>query len=120
MINIANWSKSKIFINQTLNHLISFGKCNMHLNGALTVPNIVNFLSSNGIDILEDSRKIVVSHMLEGELPKFFVFIRVVFGMVARMLVTSAITEPYIISAIGKHKAWSFILIIDKPSIRAI
>lgn len=84
------------------------------------MPDIVNFLPSNAIDMLENSRKIIISHMLEGKLPKFFIFIGVVFGVITRMFVASAVTEPYIIATVGEHKSWSFIFIIDDPSVRAV
>lgn len=58
--------------------------------------------------------------MLEGELPKLFVFVGIVPGVVAGVFVASAVAKPNIISLIGKHESWSFVLVVDKPGIRAI
>lgn len=55
----------------------------MHLDGALAVSDVVNFLIGDLIDVCEDGRKVIVGHMLEGELPKLFSFVRVVFGMIS-------------------------------------
>ena len=63
----------------------------MHLHGSLTVADVVNFLMGQLVDVGEDGRKVVVSHMLEGEIPKFLILIGVVLGVVPRMFVSSAI-----------------------------
>lgn len=89
----------------------------MHLNGALTMANVVQFLLGDIVYIGEDSRKIIVGHMLEGELPKLFVFIGIVFGVVSRVFVTSAVTKPNIITFVCKQKCWSFIFVINDPSV---
>jgi len=58
--------------------------------------------------------------MLESKLPKLFAFVRIVFSMVSRMFVASAVAKPNIISFVGKHKTWGLIFVIDDPSIRTI
>jgi len=90
------------------------------LDSALTVSDIMNFLTCDLIDIGKDSRKIIVSHVLKGELPKLFSFVWVVFSMISGVFVTSAIAQPHIVALIGKHKSWSFILVIEEPRIRTV
>ena len=58
--------------------------------------------------------------MLESKLPKLFAFVGIIFSMVSRMFVASAVAEPNIISFVGKHETWSLIFVIDNPSIRTI
>lgn len=92
----------------------------MHLDASLAVSYVMRFLIGNFVDIGEESREIMVSHVLEGEFPKLLIFVGIVFGMIPRVFVSSAVAEPDIVSPISKHEGWSFILIVDNPSIRAI
>jgi len=55
----------------------------MHLNSSLAVANIMWFLFSSIVYKREESRKIIVSHMLESKFPKLFIFIGIVFGVIA-------------------------------------
>lgn len=92
----------------------------MHLNGALTVTDIVNSLFGNTIDIGKNGWEIIVCHVLEGEFPKLFIFIRIVFGMISRVLIPSAVSKPNVIPFIRQHECGCFILIVNKPCIRTI
>ncbi len=79
----------------------------------------MNFLKASlQINVFEECRKIEISHMLESELPKFSIFIWIHSCMISRMLVSSIVSEPYIISLICQHKSWSFVLVINKEGIR--
>ena len=51
----------------------------MHLHGALTVSNVVQFLVGDLVDVGEDCGEVVIGHVLEGELPKLFTFVGIVF-----------------------------------------
>ena len=92
----------------------------MHLNGSLAVPDVVHFLVGNRIDILEDCWEIIICHMLESEFPKLFVFVWIVFSMIAGVFIASAVAKPDIISFVGQHESWGFVLVIDQPGIRTI
>ena len=58
--------------------------------------------------------------MLESKFPELFVFIWVVFSMIARMLVSPAVSQPNIITLVSKQESWCFVFIINEPSIRGI
>ena len=77
------------------------------------MPNIMRFLVRDFVDVSEKSRKVEVSHMLEGEFPKLLVFVRVVLSVVPRVLVSSAIAQPNIVAFVSKHETWSLILVIN-------
>ena len=113
-------SESEIFVDQILHNRVVFAQCDMHLHGSLTVPNVVNFLVGQLVDVGEDGRKVKVSHMLEGKIPKFLIFVRIVLGVVPRMFVSSAIAKPNIVALVGKHEARCFIFIIENPGIRTV
>jgi hypothetical protein len=55
--------------------------------------------------------------MLESKLPKLFILIRVVFGVVSGMFITPAVSQPNIVAFIGEKKTWCFVLIVDDPGI---
>ena len=58
--------------------------------------------------------------MLESKLPKLFILIRVVFGVVSGMFITPAVSQPNIVAFIGEKKTWCFVLIVDDPGICTI
>lgn len=113
----CDWAKSKVFIHEGLHNWVSLGQGNMHLNGALAVPNVMSLLFCYAVHVGEEGREVVVSHMLESEFPKLFVFVGVVFGMVSRVLVTSAVSQPNIIAFIGEHESWGLVLVVDEPGV---
>lgn len=92
----------------------------MHLNGALTVSNVVQFLTGDLVHILENCWKVVIGHVLEGEFPELFAFVWVKFSMVSRMFIPSTVAHPYVVSFVGQQKSRSFVLVVNQPSIRAI
>jgi hypothetical protein len=120
ILNKGNWAKPEIFIHKALHNWVSLAQGNVHLDCALTVPNIMNLLLGYTVHVSKDGRQVIVRHMLVGELPKLFILVRVVFGMVSRMFVTSAISQPNIIAPIGQHKGRCFVLVVDKPGVRTI
>lgn len=58
--------------------------------------------------------------MLEGELPKCCVLVRVQLGVLAGVLVSSAVAQPYIIVGISEDETGCFVLLVDEPGIRGI
>jgi hypothetical protein len=72
----------------------------VHLHGTLTVTNIVDFLFGNAIHVCEYSREVIICHVLEGKFPKLLIFVRVVFGMISRVLVAPAVSKPNVITSI--------------------
>jgi hypothetical protein len=81
------------------------------------VPNVMRFLFGHVIDIGKQCGQIIVSHMLESKLPKLFILIRIVLGVVSGMFVTPAVSQPNIVAFIGEKKTWCFVLIVDDPGI---
>ena len=71
------------------------------MDAALAVSDIVDFLFSFFIDVGEEGRQVVVGHVLEGELPKLLVFVRVVLGVITRVLVAAAVAHPDVKSFVG-------------------
>lgn len=92
----------------------------MHLNGALTVTDIMNLLLGVVVNIPEGSRKIMVGHMLESEFPKLFILVGIQSSMISRMFVASAVSEPNIIPFVGQHEGRSFVFVIDDPSVGTV
>ncbi len=84
------------------------------------MSNIMRFLVGNFVHISEKSRKVVVSHVLEGEFPKLFIFVRVKFSVIPRVLVSSAVSQPNIVAFIRKHESRRLVLVINDPSIRTV
>jgi hypothetical protein len=65
------------------------------------MPNVVRLLFGDVVHISEESGKIIVGHILERKLPKVLVFVRIVFGVISGMFVSSTVSHPNIIAAIG-------------------
>ena len=120
IFDIGNRPKGKIFIDKMLNNFVVFAQSDVHLNSSLTMAYVVHFLVAYFVDVVEESWKVIIGHVLECELPKLFAFIWVEFGMISRMFVTSAISKPNIISLICDHEGRSLVFVIDEPSIRTI
>ena len=120
MFQIGNRSKGKVLIQISLNYRILHGEGSEHLNSSLTVTEIMNFLFRDIVNVLEVCRLIVLSHVLESELPEFFVFVWIVFYMLSRMLVASTVSEPNIKSSISQQKCRCFIFIVNDPAIGRI
>lgn len=72
------------------------------------------------VDIGEQCRQVVIGHMLEGKLPKLFVLVWVVLRMVPRVLVSSAVAQPHIVSLVRQHESRSLVFVIDQPCVRTI
>ena len=83
MFDIGDRPEAEILVDDGLNNRVSFAESDMHLYGALAMPDIVHLLFGVLVDIAEDGGQIVVGHMLEGELPELFIFVGVVLGVVA-------------------------------------
>lgn len=115
--NVSHWAKTKIFVHVGLHHAVSLGEGDVHLDGALAVPQVVQLLVGGCVDVGENCRQIVVSHVLESELPKLLVFVGVVLHVLARVFVASAVPHPHIISRICQDESKSFALFIKHPSI---
>lgn len=92
----------------------------MHLDGALRVANVMRLLLRDVVDVGEKCRQVVVCHMLEGKLPKLFVLVWVVLGMVPGMLVSSAVAQPHVVSLVRQHESRRFVLVVDEPGVRTI
>lgn len=101
MVHIHNRPKPEILPHECLNSRSLFGKCNVHLNSALTVSDVVNLLLDYVIDISEGCRKVEVSHILEGKLPEFCVLIGIESDMLSGVFVASAVAQPDIIALVG-------------------
>ena len=87
---------------------------------SLRMSNIGNFLSSTFINyFLNLSWKIIFSKILKTEIKKcFLISIWIKSLMSSWILVSSAVSEPNIISMICKYKSWCFTSIIINPCIR--
>jgi len=55
------------------------------------MADIAHLLLCDFVYIGKYSGKIIVSHMLKGEFPKLFAFIRIIFGVIPRVLVASTV-----------------------------
>lgn len=73
----------------------------MHLNSALTVSNVMQFLFSEFADIGQSRGQIILGHMLEGKLPEPLIFIWVVLHMFPGVLIPSVVTHPDVISHVS-------------------
>ncbi len=89
----------------------------MHLHGSLTVANVANLLPGDSVDIFEDSREVVIGHVLVGEFPKLLIFIRIVSGVVAGVFIATTIAQPHVVSLVREHEGGSLTLIVDQPSV---
>lgn len=58
--------------------------------------------------------------MLEGKLPKLFVLVRVVLGMVPRVFVPPAVAQPDVVALVGQHESRRFVFVVDKPGVRTV
>ena len=54
MSDSCYWSKTEIFVKDSLYCWLIDAESNMHLNGALAVANIANFLLSQVVNVGED------------------------------------------------------------------
>ena len=92
----------------------------MHLDGSLAVADVTHLLLGDSVHIFEDGGDVVVSHVLEGKLPKLLIFIRIVFGVVPGVLIASTVAQPHIVPSVCEHEGRRLILIIDEPSVRTV
>jgi hypothetical protein len=117
VLDIGDWSKTEVFVNERLYHRVAFAECNVHLNCALTMPNVMRFLFGDVVHVGEEGGKIVVCHVLESELPKLLVLVRIILCMIAGVFITSTVSKPDIVPLISEHESRRFIFIIYKPSV---
>ena len=73
--------ETKIFVKDGLYRWLIDAESNMHLNGALTMSEVVHFLLCHIMDIAENCREIVLSHVLKGKLPELFVLVWIIVSM---------------------------------------
>lgn len=92
----------------------------MHLHGALAVAQIANLLFGDLIDVCEDGGEVVICHVLEGKLPKLLVFVGVELGVVAGVLVASAVSQPHVVPLVRQHKARRLVLVIHQPGVGTV
>jgi hypothetical protein len=97
-----------------------FAECDVHLDGPLTVSDVVYFLVCELVDEGEDRRQIVVCHVLEGEIPELLAFVGVERGVVAAVFVAPTVPQPDVVALIGQHEPWGLIFIIDEPGVGAV
>ena len=120
MLEVGNGSKGKVLVDECLHNWVAFAEGDVHLHGALAVTDVVDFLGGDFIDVGEEGRQIVVGHVLEGEFPKLFVFVRVVLGVVTGVFVSAVVAQPDIVSSVSEHESWSFVFFVDEPSVGTI
>lgn len=120
MYDVNNWSETEIFVEEGLHHWVLLGECHMHLHSALGMTNIVHLLLCLTCNIAESSRKVIISHVLERKLPECFVLVWVQFSVISRMLVSAVISHPHVEPFVSQDEPWCLILVVDKPSIRAV
>ena len=99
---------------------VSLAEGDVHLDGALGVPDVVNFLAGLLEEVAEDGRKVVVGHVLEGELPKLLAFVRIVLDVLPGVLVAPAVPQPHVETSIGQHEPRGLSFIVDDPGIGAV
>jgi hypothetical protein len=120
VFDVGDWSEGEVLVDKTLNNGVSFAEGDVHLDAALAVAHIVRFLVGELVDVGEEGGEVVVSHVLEGELPELLVLVRVVLGVVPGMFVPPAVAQPDIVAFVGEHEGWSLALVVDEPSIGAV
>ena len=83
------------------------------------MSNIMNFLICIMSDIIEDGWNIIFTHILKGELPKWW-FFGIKCFVHFRIFVSPGITYPYIVASVCKHKNGGSEFIITNASIRGV
>ena len=117
MLDVGDWSECEVFVDDVFDDGVALAEGDVHLDGALTMTDVMYFLFGAFVDVLEDSRKVKVSHVLESELPELFVLVRVILGMVARVLVASAVAKPDVVTLVGQHEGRGLVLVIEDPGV---
>lgn len=120
IFDIGYRSEGKVLIDECFYNRVPLAEGHVHLDRALAVPDVMEFLFCDIVYIGEDSWEIVVSHMLEGELPELFVFVWVVLGVISRVLVAPAVSQPDIVALVREQEPGSLVLIVDDPGIGAV
>jgi hypothetical protein len=80
----------------------------------------VDLLAGLLVDVGEDGGKVVVGHVLEGELPELLPLVGVVLDVLPGVLVASAVAQPHVVALVGQHEPWSLVLVVDDPGVRAV
>lgn len=120
MLDEHHRPKPEVLIQQSLDDWVAFAEGDVHLHGALAVAHIANLLFCDLVDVGEDGGQVVVCHMLEGKLPKFFVFVGVELGVVARVLVASAVAQPHVVPLVRQHKTRRLVLVVHQPGVGTV
>lgn len=92
----------------------------MHLHAALAVTYVAHLLACDFIDVGEEGREVEIGHMLETEFPEQFVFVWVVFGVVAGVLVAAVVAQPHVEPSVGEHEGWGLVLVVDEPGVETV
>ena len=113
MLDEHHRPEAEVLIQQSLDDGVAFAEGDMHLHGALAVAQIANLLFGDLIDVCEDGGEVVICHVLEGKLPKLLVFVGVELGVVAGVLVASAVSQPHVVPLVRQHKARRLVLVAE-------
>ena len=73
------------------------GESDEHGESALTVANIVHFLTSNPDNVFESCKKVVFGHLVKRKVPKIE---RTWTQMFVTVSISSAVTDPDVITSI--------------------
>lgn len=117
MLDVGDWSECEVFVDDVFDDGVALAEGDVHLDGALTVTDIVHFLFGAFVDVLEDGREVEISHVLKSELPEFFVLVGVVLGVIAGVLVASAVAKPDVVTLVGQHEGRGLVLVIEDPGV---
>lgn len=120
VVDVGHRAETEVFVDQAFHDGVVFGQGDVHLDGALRMPDVVNFLLGLVRDISECRRDIIIRHILECKFPEGRILLRIIFGVIQGVFIPSAIAQPHIISMIGQDEPWGPRFIIDQPRIRTI
>lgn len=118
-----SWSQSNELVDVIDDGWVTSGQSSEHDGGTLTVSNVGDLLGSVSGDVVEGSWDIIEGHFLPREFPEDVGRVsRVVswVGVFQTVLVTSVVSEPDIISLVGKDQTWGLILVIDDEGISRV
>ena len=114
-----NWAKRHEERNLIRVEVWVLSKSAVHLCSTLGVTNVSDFLvSSLTLNHVNDGWKIVLAHVLPGEVPELLlIMVRVQVVVVATEGVTTRVAEPHIITGAGCNECWCNVTIVNNPAV---
>ena len=109
----------KVLIQQRFHHGVVHRQGNMHLYRPLRMPDITHLPPCLPIHVPNTSRHIVLTHVLESELPKLLV-LGLQPDVVERMFVAAAVAEPHVVPGVGEDEPRGFVGVVEDPGVGAV